>query len=195
MSRIPSPRGALTAASSAASPSLAVAGAAEDLVGEIEHLTPTGVELAAPTHVLRGRGGGDIERPRRRRPPIEQQRLELALLVEDADPADVRSVRPKRVSNRPKHSPLSATSSRFISLASARTSASRSTSVPPFLRSIGAPQRRACTCPSLARVQRRGGCRARPHSSVRTAVRLRTLELSHAPICPRVLASASDCAA
>ena len=50
MSRIPSPRGALTAASSAASPTapLAAVGPAEDLVGEIDHLAPAGVELAAP---------------------------------------------------------------------------------------------------------------------------------------------------
>ena len=64
--------------------------AAEDLVGEIEHLTPKGVELAATTHVLRVRGGGDVERARRRRPPIEQQRFVLVVFVEQSDPADVR---------------------------------------------------------------------------------------------------------
>ena len=89
MSRIPSPRGALTAASSAASRALRARRAAEDLVGEIEHLTPEGVELAAATHVLRVRGGGDVERARRRRPPIEQQRFVLVVFVEQADPADV----------------------------------------------------------------------------------------------------------
>ena len=54
---------------------------------------------------------------------------------------------------------------------------------PAVLEVDGAPQRRACTSPSLARVRRRAACRARPRSSARTAIRLRTLELSHAPIC------------
>ena len=65
-------------------------GTAQDLIGEIEHLTPASVELAAPPHVLRARRGGDIERARGRRPPIEQQRLVFVLLVENADPADVQ---------------------------------------------------------------------------------------------------------
>ena len=117
-------------------PPLATArAAAEYLVGEIDHVTPpAGVELAAPTHVLRGRGGGDVERARRRRPPIQQHWFVLVVLVEKADPADVRMFAPERVSNRPKHSPFSATSSRFTSLASARTATSRSTGVPPFPR-------------------------------------------------------------
>ena len=65
MSRIPSPRGALTAASSAASlapPSLRTVGPAEDLVGEVDDLPAAGVELAAAAHVLRVGGGGDVER-------------------------------------------------------------------------------------------------------------------------------------
>ena len=89
MSRIPSPRGALTAASRAASPSLATAGPAEDLVGEIDDLSPARVELAAAPHVLRAGGGGDVERARCGRSPVEQQRFVIVLLVEDADPADV----------------------------------------------------------------------------------------------------------
>jgi hypothetical protein len=40
-------------------PTLATARAAEHLVVEIDHLAPACVELAAPTHVLRGRGGAD----------------------------------------------------------------------------------------------------------------------------------------
>ena len=63
--------------------------AAEDLVGEIDHVPPAGVELAAPPHVLWAGGGGDVERARCRRPPIEQQRFVLVLLVEQADAADV----------------------------------------------------------------------------------------------------------
>ena len=91
-------------------PAFIAAGAAEDLVVEVDDPPPAGVELAAQTHVLRCRGGGHIERARRRRPPIEQQRLVL-VLVENADPADVRTW-PVTLSSRPKHSPLSATSSR-----------------------------------------------------------------------------------
>jgi hypothetical protein len=90
MSRIPSPRGALTAARRAASPPSST-GAPEDLVGEVEQSTPAGMELAAPTHVLRGCGSGDVKRACRRRPPIKQQRLVVAVLVENADPADVQT--------------------------------------------------------------------------------------------------------
>ena len=69
---------------------LCVTGPAEDLVGEIDDVTPARVELAAATHVLRRRSGGDVESPCRGCPPVKQQRLVLVLLVEDADPADVR---------------------------------------------------------------------------------------------------------
>jgi len=78
-------------------PPLAAARAAEHLVGEIDHLAPARVELAAPTHVLRGRGGGDVERARRRCPPIQQHWFVVVLLVEEADPADVRMVARKGV--------------------------------------------------------------------------------------------------
>ena len=70
-------------------PSLATAGTAEDLVGEIDHLAPARVELAAAPHVLRTCCGGDVERACCGRTPIEQQRFVIVLAIENADPADV----------------------------------------------------------------------------------------------------------
>ena len=77
--------------------SLCTVGTAEDLVGEVDEVAPTSVELAAPTHVFGAGGGGDVERARCRRPPVEQQRFVLVRLVEDADPADVGTVARKCV--------------------------------------------------------------------------------------------------
>lgn len=86
MSRIPSRR--VHRREQGCIPLLATSGAAEDLVGEIDHLPPARVELVAPAHLLRGRGGGDVERAPPA-PPIHQQRFVIVLLIEDADPADV----------------------------------------------------------------------------------------------------------
>ncbi len=72
-------------------PAFIAGGAAEDLVGEVDDPTSQGVELAAQTHVLRGSGRRDVERARRGRPPIEQQRFVFVVLVENADAADVRT--------------------------------------------------------------------------------------------------------
>ena len=65
-------------------------------VVEVEHLVVDGHDLAAPraqvpaaAHALGRRGGGGVERLRRGRAPVHQQRLVLALLVEQAQPADV----------------------------------------------------------------------------------------------------------
>ena len=68
---------------------LLAAEAAEHLVGEIDDPTPAAVELAAPAHVLGGGGGGDVERARCRRTPVEQQRFVFVGFVEDADATDV----------------------------------------------------------------------------------------------------------
>ena len=73
-------------------PALIGTGSAEDLVGEIDDPPSEGVELPTPTHVLRGRGGGHIERARRRCPPIEQQWFVLVVRIEDADAADVQTL-------------------------------------------------------------------------------------------------------
>ncbi len=140
MSRIPSPRGALTAASKAASlptSPLGTVGSAEDLVGEFDDLAPAGVELAAAAHVLRVRAGGRVERARRGRSPIDQQRFVFVVLVEDADPADVGALAGKRVQPPEAQAVVRDVRAVRISLASARTSESRCTSVPPSFLSIG----------------------------------------------------------
>jgi hypothetical protein len=65
-------------------------------VGEVEHLVVDGDDLAAagaqvapPAHALGRRGGGGVERLGGRGPPVHQQRLVVALLVEQAEAADV----------------------------------------------------------------------------------------------------------
>lgn len=63
--------------------------AAQHLVGEVDQETSPGVELPAAAHALGVRGGGDVERPRRGGAPVEQQRIVVGALVEDAEPADV----------------------------------------------------------------------------------------------------------
>lgn len=68
---------------------LVVTGAPQHLVGEVDQSAPARVELAPPAHVLRMRGGRCVERPRGRGAPIEQQRFEFVVLVEDSDPPDV----------------------------------------------------------------------------------------------------------
>ena len=132
--------------------------------------TPAGVELAAPAHVLRAGGGGHVERARCRRPPIEQQRFVLVLLVEQADAADVGAVRPTgrptdrntaRCPPRPAASPLwPAHAPRHPGPRVSRHSGRR-----------WGPATPRCTDPSLARARRRAACRARSRSSARTAIR------------------------
>ena len=65
-------------------------------VVEVEHLVVDGHDLAAPraqvpaaAHALGRRGGGGVERLRRGRAPVHQERLVLALLVEQAQAPDV----------------------------------------------------------------------------------------------------------
>ncbi len=70
-------------------PSLANTWPAENLIGEIDHLAPAGMELASPAHVLRAGGSGHVERARCRGPPIEQQRFVVVLFVGEADATDV----------------------------------------------------------------------------------------------------------
>ncbi len=107
---------------------VAVAQFAEDLVGEVKDPAPAGVELAAPADALGVCRGGRVERARRRRPPIEQQRFVFVALVEQPDASDVGAL-PATLSSRPKHKPSSATSRRFIRRDRARTSTSRSIGV------------------------------------------------------------------
>ena len=71
--------------------------APEYLVGEIDHVSTACVELTASTHVLRVGSGGNVERARCRRPPIEQHRFVVVVRIEKADSADVRSLTSQRV--------------------------------------------------------------------------------------------------
>ena len=95
MSVIRPVRAAPSAASSAASPAGPVSRAAsgsvevEHLVVDPGHLAQPGADVPAPADALRPGRGGDVERPRRGRSPVQQQRLVVALVVDDAEPADV----------------------------------------------------------------------------------------------------------
>src|SRR5690606_6625118 len=51
--------------------------------------TRLGADVPAAAYALRGGRGGEVEGPRRRRPPVDQKRLVVALFVEDPDAADI----------------------------------------------------------------------------------------------------------
>ena len=70
---------------------VAVERAAEHLVGEVEQPASEAVELPAPAHALGVGAGGDVERPGRRRPPVQQQRFVLVRAVEQSDTADIEA--------------------------------------------------------------------------------------------------------
>src|SRR4029079_820273 len=57
----------------------ATAGAAEKLVGEIDHPARAGVKLTATPHAFRVGGGGGVERPCQRCPPVEETRFVVVL--------------------------------------------------------------------------------------------------------------------
>lgn len=69
--------------------SVALGRPAQHLVGEIEHPTSQGAELAATAHVLGVGPGRGVERPRHRCPPVQQQRFVVVLPVEEAQAPDV----------------------------------------------------------------------------------------------------------
>ena len=101
MSRMPSPRGAFTAASRAASASRSVPSGPPApgwlSTSSVKSTTrrPLRVELTTPTHVLGMRAGGDVEGARGRGAPVEQHRL--VVLVAQTDPADVGTLAGVRV--------------------------------------------------------------------------------------------------
>ncbi|MGV7750348.1 winged helix-turn-helix transcriptional regulator, partial [Mycobacterium kansasii] len=51
-------------------------------------LTPAGADVAAHRDALRLLGSGQVERAGERRAPVQQERAEVLVGVEDADPAD-----------------------------------------------------------------------------------------------------------
>lgn len=55
------------------------------------------MKLAAAPHVLRVRGRRDVERARHRSAPVQQQRLEVVVTVEDAETSDVEPCVVERV--------------------------------------------------------------------------------------------------
>lgn len=64
-------------------------GDVEHLVVEAGHLPLPGAQVPPPAYALRVGGGGEVERARGRGAPVDQQRVEVAVTVEDADAADV----------------------------------------------------------------------------------------------------------
>ena len=64
-------------------------GQVEELVADRLDGPAAGPDVPPAPHAQRVGRGGDVERPGRRRPPVHQQLLVLALVVEDAHPADV----------------------------------------------------------------------------------------------------------
>jgi len=61
----------------------------EHLVVETGDLAAPGPQVAPAADAFGGGGGGEIERPRGRCPPVQQQRLVVVGLVPDAQPADI----------------------------------------------------------------------------------------------------------
>jgi hypothetical protein len=70
-------------------PAVVSRGQVENLVVDAHHGAPPRPDVAAPPDPLRGDRGGDIERARRRGPPVHQQRFIVLGFVENAEPADV----------------------------------------------------------------------------------------------------------
>ncbi len=147
----------------------------EHLVGEPGQPPSVRVELPSPAHVLRVRAGGDVERPRRRGPPVEQQRLVV--------------VRPRRGCrsgrcrwSRPRGSPggrstVRCPRRRAVSSASPRPGPGRR--APSGCRRCRGGRRG--TRPRPAPARRRAACRARRCTPLRTAVPRRNPETAQAP--------------
>ena len=64
----------------------------EHLVVDPGQLAALGPQVPPPGHPLRGHRGGEVERPGRGRPPVDQQRVLIAVLGEQPDPADVARI-------------------------------------------------------------------------------------------------------
>ena len=96
MSPIRPVRRAVTAAISAASlvspvllPAAAASSRSSTSSSTADDLAAPRAQVPAAAHALGRRGGGGVERLRRGRAPVHQQRLVLVLLVEQAQPPDV----------------------------------------------------------------------------------------------------------
>jgi hypothetical protein len=59
------------------------------LVLDGKHRSAAGPDVPAAANPLGAGGGRGVERARRRRPPVDEQRLVLALLVEQPEPPDI----------------------------------------------------------------------------------------------------------
>ena len=179
MSPIRPVRRAVTAASSAASPVSPRAAARDRGVGEVEHLVvdgerPRGGGCAgagggACPPASRGRG---VERLRRGRAPVHQQRLVVVLLVEQADPADVAPL--PGVGVEPAEAPGRArrrAARRAGRCTSPRRRRARSGPAGCRRSRRAAPTRAAARC---RRGVRRGGRRASRRSGARARARRRS---------------------